>query len=78
MTWDEVDLPSRTWTVPAARSKNNKSHIVHLSEQAKVVLAAAPRTHALVFATINGKRCQDFSSAKAELDRLSGVTEALA
>ena len=75
MTWDEVDLPSRTWTVPAARSKNNKSHIVHLSEQAQVVLAAAPRLHALVFATINGKRGQDFSSAKAELDRISGVTD---
>jgi integrase len=59
-----VDLASSTWIIPASRSKNNKSHIVHLSEQAQVVLGAALRTHGLVFSTINGKRAQDLARRK--------------
>ena len=74
MTWDEIDAASNTWTIPASRSKNRKSHIVHLSKQAQQVLGRADRSHPLVFATINGKRPQCFSQAKIELDRLSGVT----
>lgn len=32
MTWDEIDLAGRTWTLPACRTKNGKPHIVHLSK----------------------------------------------
>jgi integrase len=38
MRWAEVDLKGRIWTIPAARSKNGKPHIVHLSDLAMVVL----------------------------------------
>jgi Phage integrase family len=34
LTWDELDLTSRAWTIPASRTKNGKSHIVHLSKEA--------------------------------------------
>ena len=37
-TWDEIDLCSRTWTVPAARTKMRREHRVPLSECAVEVL----------------------------------------
>ena len=40
-TWSEVDLESRTWTVPEARMKNGIEHRVPLSEAALDVLDRA-------------------------------------
>lgn len=37
-TWDEMDLTSGWWTIPAARSKNGLAHRVPLSPQALKVL----------------------------------------
>lgn len=34
MEWSEVDMHSKTWTIPANRAKNNKEHIIYLSELA--------------------------------------------
>jgi integrase len=33
-TWDEVDFPAKTWTIPAERMKAGREHCVPLSEQA--------------------------------------------
>ncbi len=33
MEWAEVDLDAGTWTLPAARSKNGKAHVVMLARQ---------------------------------------------
>ncbi len=33
MEWDEIDLDAGTWTLPAARSKNGKAHVVMLARQ---------------------------------------------
>jgi integrase len=41
MRWDEVDLPRRTWTIPATRMKMRQAHAVPLSDAALDVLAAA-------------------------------------
>jgi integrase len=88
MSWSELDLAARTWTIPAARSKNNKPHIIHLSDVAMAVFDRVPRIETqsadgphdpadaepLVFST-NGKTpFQGFSNAKRQLDDLSGVT----
>ncbi|HKA66153.1 MAG TPA: tyrosine-type recombinase/integrase [Methyloceanibacter sp.] len=43
LTWDEIDLASQTWTLPASRAKNGKLHIVHLSKAAISVLMRMPR-----------------------------------
>jgi integrase len=43
MTWDEVDLDSATWTVPAARMKGGKEHRVPLSDSALAILKAQHR-----------------------------------
>ena len=39
--WDEIDLDSATWTVPAERMKANREHRVPLSKRALEVLADA-------------------------------------
>lgn len=39
--WNEVDAAAAAWTVPAARMKAAREHVVPLSEQALAVLAAA-------------------------------------
>jgi integrase len=40
MTWGEVDMEARLWTVPAERMKMGKEHVVPLSEPALAVLRA--------------------------------------
>ncbi|MCW8916265.1 MAG: integrase arm-type DNA-binding domain-containing protein, partial [Magnetovibrio sp.] len=37
-TWDEIDLESNIWTIPADRMKADKEHRVPLSEEAKTIL----------------------------------------
>ena len=41
--WDEIDLETATWTVPAARMKAKREHRVPLSPQAIKLLHALPR-----------------------------------
>lgn len=36
--WAEIDLESRTWTIPAGRMKMRRDHIIPLSEQAIAIL----------------------------------------
>ena len=67
---DELSEDLATWTVPGARTKNGKAHIVHLPEPARAILRAAPRVgrSPLVF-TIDGKRpINAFSYAKECMD----------
>ena len=73
-TWDEFDFDQQTWTLPKMRTKNGKSHVVHLSAGAIAVLKRRPKRGAYVF-TINGaKPFSRFSAAKRKLDALCGVT----
>ena len=75
LRWDEMDLAQQVWTIPKARTKNAKSHLVHLSSQALAVLTRADRKGPVVFTLVGTKSFQDFSHAKRRLDQLSGVTE---
>ncbi len=75
MTWDELNFAQRVWTLPKSRTKNAKEHIVHLSEQSMAVLKGAEKKHPLVFSILGTKPFQEFSRAKRELDKLSGVTD---
>ncbi|WP_425467382.1 tyrosine-type recombinase/integrase [Rubellimicrobium roseum] len=43
MTWDEVELEAKLWTVPAARMKMSREHRVPLTDEAVAVLRALPR-----------------------------------
>jgi integrase len=71
---EELDLAPRIWTVPKARTKNAKAHIVHLSKQALAVLKRADQREPLVFSPLGTKIFQNFTHAKRLLDQLSGVT----
>jgi integrase len=53
MRWSEISEDTSRWTLPGARMKNGKPHIVHLSEPARTVLRALPRVEGcdLVFST---------------------------
>jgi integrase len=72
--WEELDLAQRIWTIPKARTKNAKAHIVHISRQASAVLKRADQRGPLAFTLLGTKPFQDFTHAKRRLDQLSGVT----
>jgi integrase len=74
MQSDEFDIEQRIWTLPKSRTKNGKSHIVHLSNEAVIVLNKADRVKTFVFSFDGTKPFRDFSWAKRKLDELSGVT----
>ena len=74
LTWEELDLAQRVWTIPKSRTKNAKSHVVHLSDQSVAVLKRADRRGALVFSPLGAKPFRNFGRAKRLLDQRSGVT----
>jgi integrase len=71
MRWGEIDLDAKIWTLPAARAKNNREHVVPLSDSAIAILTALPRVHSregFVF-TLNGAQpVSGFFQAKRRLD----------
>ena len=74
MSWDEVDLERRVWALPAVRTKNDKPHIVQLSDPAVAVIGAQPRSVLFVFSRNGITPMGDFSSQKCRLDDLCGVS----
>ena len=42
-TWDEIDMQSRVWTIPAGRMKMNKEHRVPLCDDVAKLLERLPR-----------------------------------
>jgi integrase len=48
-TWDEINLPARTWVIPATRMKAGKEHRVFLSDRAVEILSSLPRRGERVF-----------------------------
>jgi integrase len=57
VTWDEIDLGSRTWTVPANRMKGHREHRVPLSDRAVALLEEmqGTRSNKFVFSRHGGK-----------------------
>ena len=49
MTWSEVDLEKRTWTVPPDRMKSGKEHRIPLTDRAIALLGPCRDNTALVF-----------------------------
>jgi hypothetical protein len=73
LKWDEIDTETRTWCIPASRSKNGLAHVVHLSERALSVIGKISRTSDYVFATSRSKHFQSFAKAKDDLDDMCGI-----
>ena len=54
-TWDEIDLKSKTWTIPANRMKMGREHKIPLSVTALALLRALPREEGNPFVFIGPK-----------------------
>jgi integrase len=74
MTWGELDLHRRVWTLPKSRTKNAKEHAVHLSEQSMAILLRTTVRGPFVFTVLGSKPFREFSRTKRQIDELSGVT----
>jgi integrase len=72
---EELDIEQAIWVLPKSRTKNGKPHIVHLSNEAIVVLNGANKIGPFVFSIDGAKPFQEFSRAKRELDELSEVKD---
>ena len=70
LRWSELSADLSTWTLPAARAKNGKAHVVHLAEPARVILAGVPHIAGqdLVFSVTGTTAPSGFSKAKLALD----------
>ena len=67
--WSEFDLDKRLWTLPRARTKNARVHVVHLSPAAVGILRELPCIGArgFVFTTSGETSVSGFSHAAARL-----------
>lgn len=74
MTWDELDLANRLWTIPGSRAKNGKAHIVHLSKEAIAVIRRVPKLGRFAFSVTGEKPFSRFDTSKLAIDKLCGVT----
>jgi integrase len=72
MRWAELDNPAdpTAWTLPAARAKNGRAHIVHLAEPVRAIIRTIPRLQGnpFVFAGKQGKPIAAFGYAKNEIN----------
>lgn len=76
MEWVEVDLEQRIWSIPAARAKNKRDHLVPLSESAVSILEALKKSahkkakFVLTTSPTGTVPVSGFSKSKKRLDTL--------
>jgi integrase len=76
MTWDEFEPDMSAWTIPGDRTKNEKPHLVPISEPVAAILRTCPRVAGdplLLPGNRLGRPFAGWSKAKRELDARSGV-----
>jgi integrase len=56
--WSEIDLQAKTWTIPGARMKMDKDHIVPLAPAALKILSGQPRGEFIFPAPRTGKQME--------------------
>ena len=71
LPWSEID--GKTWVIAPERSKNGKSHTVHLSPAAMEILASLPRMGAYAFTSNGTTPVAGYTKAKERLNELAGV-----
>jgi integrase len=71
MTWKELDLDKRIWTIPGSRTKNKREHVIHINDQALAILESIKPIDGceFVFTSTGKKSAKGYSHAKLELDR---------
>ena len=75
-TWSEIDFEVKLWTIPKARMKGERDHVIPLAPMALELLKSLPRWNKgnYVFAMRSGaKPYTGFPKGKVRIDKLSGV-----
>jgi len=74
LRWSELSPDLTTWTLPGARAKNGRAHVVHLAEPARTILASVPRIAGqdLVFSVTGRTPPSGFSRPKLALVAVMG------
>ncbi len=78
MTWKEIDLAQKIWTIPEERTKNGEEHIIHLSEQAFAIVLelyndpSRDKDCEYVFTSRKSTHIKGWGNAKLQLDELLG------
>jgi integrase len=78
MRWSQIDDKRKTWTIPASLAKNNREHVLPLSDAAMAILRSVPRlSDERVFPARNNdaNAISGFTRAKQRFDKLSEVTD---
>ena len=70
MRWDEIDMKSCTWTIPADRYKTRMTHVVPLSTPIMKVLHARNKEGVTGFVLAGGDQEKPFNGASSALRRL--------
>lgn len=68
MRWAEIDRDQAIWTIPAARTKSRRAHVVPLTTVALQILDGIQQTGPWVFSTTQATPIQGFTWAKRRLD----------
>jgi integrase len=79
MRWAELAPDMSLWTIPGPRTKNDQTHVVHLTGAARDILRRLPRGtgHALVFPAMRrGPWARAAGEASAEVRPISGFSAA--
>jgi len=74
MRWSDIDLEAATWTLSAAETKSERTHLVPLSAPAVSLLEALPRLGDYVFTTDGETHYKGYSKGKAQLDQFLAAT----
>lgn len=76
MTWDEVDLKAKMWTVPAERMKAKQTHRVPLSRQAIAILKHQQGQHdTFVFPSVRDRTSLSDMALTVFLRRVGAVSD---
>ncbi|MGF6430375.1 tyrosine-type recombinase/integrase [Bradyrhizobium sp. Pha-3] len=73
--WSEFDLAKREWTIPGARMKKKKGHLVPYTVEMAAILADLPRFKGgeyLFSARDHSKPVNGFAKCKERIDKLTG------
>jgi len=74
MRWEEINMESSLWTIPAARHKQDRGHEVPLTEIAMDFISSLPRHSDFLFSTTRVSPISGFGHFKERLDKTTGVT----
>ncbi|WP_456016594.1 site-specific integrase [Methylorubrum populi] len=69
-TIEEIDFEGRIWRLPAARTKNNREHIVPLSLTCIDIIRSRPKYGNILFSTSSGTPFGAVDKAKKRLDKM--------